>query len=180
MVKLSIPNTADIEKTSSGKLSYRGYVPGKKVAKGLYVGSVVDSANMDFMKKHNITVVINCTRDLPFRFNTQSHIRLPVDDAYEHTLRLFEHWKTAVPRISSYIDQGRNVLVHCRAGQQRSMATVAAVLMYREGLTAMRAVERCRKVKSDAFWPRINFHRSLLKWQTYVKEHKPYRASSSL
>lgn len=179
MVKLSIPNTADIEKTSSGKLSYRGYVPGKKVAKGLYVGSIVDSANLEFMKKHNISVVVNCTRDLPFRFNSQTHIRLPVDDAYEHTLRLFDNWKTAIPRVSCYIDQGRNVLVHCFAAQQRSIATCAALLMYREGLNASQVIQRMKRTKSDAFWPRINFYRSLMRWQTWLKTHPPPRIRAS-
>ena len=59
------------------------------------------------MRKHNITVVVNCTRDLPFRFPNQTHMRLPVHDAYDETLRLFELWKTAIPRISRYLDQNR-------------------------------------------------------------------------
>ena len=46
------------------------------------------------------------------------------------------------------------------------MATCAAVLMFRERLTAAKVIDRMRKTKSDAFWPRINFYRSLLKWAT--------------
>lgn len=180
VLRLALPDTSDLEKTSGGKLSYAGYVPGKRVTRGLYVGSVVDSANIDFMRRHDISFVVNCTRDLPFKFPTQDHLRLAVDDAYAETLRLFNLWKTAVPRISRAIDAGKNVLVHCLVGQQRSQATVAALLMYREGISAAQAVERCRKAKSDAFWPRINFYRSLIKWQTYVKEHKSVRASRSL
>lgn len=175
------PDTSDLEKTSSGRLSYQGLVPAKRVSRGLYVGSMVDSANTEFMQKHRISVVVNCTRDLPFRFASQTHIRLGVDDAYDHTVRLFDMWKAAVPRISQYIDHGRSVLVHCRAGQQRSVATCAALLMYREGIPAAKAIERLRMTKSDAFWPRINFYRSLLRWQTWLKTHRPpVRSARSL
>lgn len=167
---LDTPDTRDLVKTRSGKLSYQGLVPGKKAGKGLYVGSVVDSASTDFMRKHNIHVVVNCTRDLPFRFTDHVHMRLPVDDAYTDTLPLFELWKTAIPRISRHIDKGHNVLIHCHCAQQRSIATAAAVLMYREGLDTPTVVKRLKRLKTDAFWPRINFHRSLLRWQGHLKK----------
>lgn len=180
-LRLPAPSTRDLDKTSTGKLSYAGFVPAKRAARGLFVGSVVDSANTDFMRHHRISLVVNCTKDLPFRFPAQTHMRLAVDDAYEDTVRLFTLWKTAVPRISRAMDAGQSVLIHCAVGQQRSVATTAAVLMYREGLTAAEAVDRMRRTKADAFWPRVNFHRSLLRWQTWLKQHgRQGRVSRSL
>lgn len=52
--------------------------------------------------------------------------------------------------------------------------------MYRRGLTAGEAVARCRKAKNDAFWPRINFYRSLMRWQTRMKDHPPNKRSASV
>ena len=179
-LQLSIPDTRDLEKTRSGKLSYQGLIPGKRVTRGLFVGSAPDSANIEFMRRNSISVVVNCTRDLPFRFPKQTHIRLPVDDAYAHTLRLFDMWKAEVPRISRHLDQHRNVLIHCFCCQQRSIATAAAVLMYRENMPAAKVIERMKKLKADAFWPRVNFYRSLMRWQTWIKQHPPARVSRSL
>ena len=178
--RLTIPNTSDLEKTSTGKLSYDGLIPGKRITKGLFVGSIVDSANIDFMRRHEIDTVVNCTKDLPFRFPTQTHIRLPVDDAYDQTLPLFQMWKTQVPRISTLLDRGHNVLVHCHCCQQRSIATAAAVQMYRKGTNAHTEIQFFRKLKSDAFWPRINFYRSLMRWQTFLKDHPKNKRSKSL
>lgn len=181
LAMLKTPNTSDLEKTSTGKLSYAGLVPAKRAARGLWVGNIVDSANIEFMQNHKIGVVVNCTRDLPFRFSKQIHMRLAVDDAYEHTLRLFEYWKTAVPRISRYLDSHQNVLIHCHAGQQRSFATAAAVLMYRNRHhNAVQVIQTLKGIKSDAFRPRVNFYRSLMRWQTWLKTHPPPRASRSL
>ena len=173
MTRLAVPYTGDLEKTKTGKLSYAGLVPGKRVARGLYVGSIVESANIDFMQKHKIAVVVNCTRDLPFRFPKQMiQMRLAVHDAYDETVRLYNMWKTAVPIISHYIDDHKNVLVHCMAAQQRSASTAAAVLMYRNrNLTVKQVIQHIKSIKSDAFRPRVNFYRSLLKWSTWLKTH---------
>lgn len=176
---LRTPKTDDLEKTSNGKLSYAGYLHGRKVVRGLFIGCNVDSADIDFMRKHGIDTVVNCTKHLPFRFHNQTHIRLPVDDAYDETIPLFNLWKTQVPRISSLIDRGHTVLVHCHAGQQRSSATIAAILMYRNGTDAAHNIAKLKKLKSDAFWPRINFYRSLMRWQSWVKDHPPNKRSKS-
>lgn len=61
-------------------------------------------------------------------------------------------------------------------GAQRSQATCAALLMYREGVTGTQAIERLKKTKSDAFYPRVHFWRSIMRWQTWLKTHPPSQA----
>ena len=141
-MKLSTPDTRDLPKTKTGKLLFDGFQPARRICPGMWVGSVMDSADAAFMTRNDIRAVVNCSKNLPFRFPEQRHIRLPVDDAFYDTLPLFVLWKTAVPRIDALLSNQKRVLVHCYAGVQRSAATAAAVLMYRHGLSADEAIAR--------------------------------------
>jgi rhodanese-related sulfurtransferase len=66
-----------------------------------------------------------------------------------------------IERIADWLRRGRTVLVHCRAGQQRSAAIVAACVMERSGCSAAEAVRFVRSKKPDAFLGAVNFHRTL-------------------
>ena len=102
--------------------------------------------------------IINCTKDLPIvsTFGT----RIPVnDDKKPESIQTMRRY---LPRILENIDAKRNaginVLVHCRAGQQRSAIVVAAYLMHTTGMSANDAVTYVRIKKPDAFLTGINFY----------------------
>jgi protein-tyrosine phosphatase len=60
------------------------------------------------------------------------------------------------------------VLVHCRAGQNRSANVVAGYLMTIKGITAKEAMNIIRKKKIETFRPQ-NFMSALREYETTLK-----------
>ena len=135
----------------------------------LWIGNRDDSLNRQWLEAHNIKCVINCTPDLLFRPNAGivKKIRLPLHDDPKDVDKMTRLLPSVVKQLAAARDAGYNVLVHCRAGQQRSACVVAAYIMYqskRNGVQWVRethAVEFVREHRKQAFQPRVNFRRSL-------------------
>jgi hypothetical protein len=51
-----------------------------EILPNLWLGNVRSSTDEDFIKKKNIQVVFNCTKDLPFINGPITKYRVPVDD----------------------------------------------------------------------------------------------------
>lgn len=115
----------------------------------LWLGDCNASMDKDFLKTNNINVVINCTPYLPFYtevhkdINTDNddkddedeiktlNIRLSVyDSQLEKDIILMEQYLYVIlPKlIELYNDNDNNILIHCRAGKQRSAIVVSALL----------------------------------------------------
>lgn len=142
------------------------YFPAKRIIKGLWIGSEGDSADPTFYTRHQIRLVINATPSIPMRAPADVRVyRIPVDDAPDANDTMLRHFPTAVLLIDEVLSHGHNVLVHCRAGMQRSAAVVAAYLMWKRGLTADQALEYVNKRKPETFWPRPTFEPALRAWQ---------------
>jgi hypothetical protein len=134
-----------------------------EVMPGLFLGDEADSRNAA-----RFDMVVNCTADLPFHGDAawQTQVRVPVKDngdPRQQTL-FVEHASDDATQegVSNAIVGGGRVLVHCRAGQQRSAAFVAVVLC-RSGLCGSPgdAVELIRRKKRDAFHGSVNFGEAL-------------------
>lgn len=133
------------------------------IVTNLFLGNAQDSEEFG----PNAGLVVNCTPDLPFFGNPseQAHIRIPVkdngdDSQQDKLLRLLIDLEVA-QQIDDALSSGCTVLVHCRAGQQRSAAVVASYLMFSQDLTAPEAIRQVRSMKPDAFFGSVNFHRTL-------------------
>jgi len=129
----------------------------------LWLGNAKSSMDENFIRSKNITVVFNCTKNLPFSPIIPIKYRVPVDDNLEEEeIRNMELWSTEIAYkiIKEYVD-GKPILVHCAAGMQRSAASVAFMLIAfnkMRGLEAMNFIKERRRV---AFYPRANFGRSI-------------------
>lgn len=99
--------------------------------------------------------IINCSKDLPM---VGPGLRLPVDDDLSE--EAMQTMAQALPKILKIIESirssGQNVLVHCRAGQQRSAAVVAAYMMS-HGMCKQDAIRFVQSKKPDAFLWGVNF-----------------------
>jgi protein-tyrosine phosphatase len=143
-----------------------GFFPAKEIRPGLWIGSEGDSRNPDFMAKHNIAFVVNCSNNIPFTvIPGVEYYRIPVDDAPSNSDVILSHWPIVVRAIDSVLQRGKGVLVHCRAGMQRSAGTVAAYLMYKYGLSAKNAMAAIKQRKSETFWPTPTFGVALGKYE---------------
>jgi len=121
------------------------------------------SMDEDFIKKNNITVVFNCTKNLPFSPIIPIKYRIPVDDNLEEDeIRNMELWsmEIAYKIIANYVE-GRTILVHCAAGKQRSAASVAFMLIAHERMRGLDAIKYIKERRPIAFMPNANFGRSI-------------------
>lgn len=122
------------------------------------------------------TLVVNCTRDVPFSHDSPAaRIRVPVDDLGDpaEQATLVEHWVRTgvVAAISTHLEQGHAVLVHCKMGRQRSAATVAAFLMATQGMSKDGAIAYIKSKKRDAFFPNVNFDGALARHSDALRMH---------
>lgn len=138
------------------------FYPAKRIAPyALWVGSLRDSRNVEAAKRHGVTLVVNCTRDLPFVVPGVQRVRVAVHDSEEEADDMLAHLPRAVAQIDRHLREGGAVLVHCYAGVSRSASVAAAFLMHREGLTHRQAMARVRRAKPETFGPAPNFAGSL-------------------
>ena len=138
------------------------FYPARRIAPyDLWIGSRRDSRNSATAARRGIGLVVNCTRDIPFKIPGVRRVRVPIDDASTESPVFLQHVAKAVNAIQSTLDSGRGVLVHCYAGISRSASVVAAFLMAQEGLTAQQAIARIQRAKPETFTPHANFGSAL-------------------
>ena len=143
-----------------------GYFPAREIRPGLWIGSEGDSKSASFVEKHGISLVVNCSKTIPtLNLPGIEYYRIPVDDATDQNDTILSHFPVVVRAIDSVLQRGKGVLVHCRAGMQRSAATVAAFLMYKYNLTAKNAIAAIKARKSETFWPTPTFADALAKYE---------------
>ena len=108
-----------------------------KIVENIFIGDEKCSQNLAFIKQENINVVVNCSRDLDFFIENGHTYRIPVDDNFSHaSIRImYNYIIKLVPIINNHLDKGDVLLIHCRAGIQRSATFLTALLMYRNNLS---------------------------------------------
>lgn len=131
-----------------------------EILPGLFLGNAADSERM-----LNVDMVVNCTANLPFHAELAQQVRVCVEDNGLSTEvdRLFQILADTelLGNISSTLAQHKTVLVHCKMGQQRSAAVVAAYIMYVRSMDPMAAMNYVRLRKPDAFFYQANFEAAL-------------------
>jgi hypothetical protein len=124
------------------------------------------STDKIFLNKHNIKVVINCTKNLPFTSLDLKKYRMSVDDSLkpidqtemlshlpELTNTMYLAYKTLTP-----------MLVYCKVGIQRSATLIAAFLIRYTGIDYIAAIKIIQSKHELAFRPSVNFLNTLKKF----------------
>ena len=152
------------------------FYPAKKVGTvgraGLWIGSARDAADVSWLRRHRIGLVVNCTRHLPDNAAGIASMRVPVDDAPDEVPTMLRCLPGAVKKIETALASGKHVLVHCHAGMSRS-ATVAACFIAKCTCLPMHViVAELQDRKPETFPPVFNgrpsFLRALLQWESQL------------
>lgn len=108
-----------------------------------------------------MAMVVNCTDDQPFWNPAARNFRLSVRDTGEvqESVKLYNMLSDDVlfETIEATLNAGQHVLVHCRAGQQRSAAVVACYLVWKAGVDPFHAMSMVRAKRPEAFFGGANF-----------------------
>jgi len=141
----------------------------------LWLGDKNASMDADFLRRNNITVVFNCTKDLPFSPGIPTKYRVPVDDNLKVAeLNNMGVWAPEiVVKVLGEYKKGRSILIHCFAGMQRSAAVVAMLLLVLTDRTPDEVVGYIRSKRPVAFFTGINFDPSIRRF--YTEYHRAKR-----
>lgn len=135
-------------------------MPKYEIVPHLYLASFADTKEFE----GSDVFVINCTKDLPMVQTKGGGTRLYVDDHPSSEQTMSSSLNLMVSYIHDHVSQGKDVVVHCFAGQQRSAAVVAAYLMKHKGMTKEQAIKFIKTKKPDAFLGGVHFMDSLNKF----------------
>lgn len=138
------------------------FYPAKKIGScgedggALWIGSARDAADVQWLLENDIGLVVNCTRHLPFaRIPGAKFVRVAVNDDPSENDNMLAALPAATLEVARALENGKNVLVHCHAGMQRS-ATVAAASLYRMRISDMDSiVVSMMTIKPEIFPPSV-------------------------
>lgn len=129
----------------------------------IWLGNFDSSQNIDFIRNNRITVIINCTKDLPFLDISGIYkYRVPVHDNLEREeiLSMVILIDKILPIIDEHFRSGKVILIHCAAGMQRSAIIVLSYLYNYHYHDAREALVRIKTIRPIAFTPYMNFSQS--------------------
>lgn len=140
----------------------------------IWLGNTYSSLDNDFLKKNNIKVIINCSKHLDFiNDNKYIKIRIPIDDdlRIKSNQDMFNEYITNIPKIVKFTRKQMPILIHCRAGMQRSASVISAYLINKYNFTIEKTIEFIHSKRKIAFFPGPNFNLALIMYNNYCKNN---------
>jgi hypothetical protein len=119
----------------------------------LYIGSEVALKSASLFD-----YIVNCTRHIPL-ISTIPSIRVAVNDHHSESSAFIQSLidTNVIEMIHEQRNKGKNVLVHCHAGIQRSCTIVALYLMKYYGMSAEEVIRFIQTKRPIAFQPQPTF-----------------------
>jgi len=146
-----------------------------EVISGLWIGDREDALNAKWLKQNKITVIINCTKSVPFLDSPDSgliHVlRVAVHDNLEpeEIEKMQKYLEPVSAKIAEWLPN-HNILVHCYAGRQRSSSIILAYLIRYGELCLDEAIKYLRTKKIDTCLPKFNFYGSFDNFSSFNDE----------
>ena len=163
-----------------------------EIIPNLYLGSIEASQDFNFISKNNISIIVNCSKDIDNKFSINllkqieeepeivqkwlldnsyyiRYYRIAVDDSGrdEDIEQFYFYVKNLIQPIIDEYKKGKSILIHCLAGNQRSATFVTLFLMYYKQLSLQESIKFILEKKPNVFFfgSRINFMNALLKFE---------------
>ena len=133
----------------------------------IWLGNYFSAQDAQFIHDNGISVVINCSKDIPFlSLDDVYKYRVPVHDNLEmdQIMDMAKYLEKIVPIIRQHYMSGRTILIHCAAGVQRS-AIVTLSYLYQYHVKDMdKAISLIKKRRPIVFSPYMNFRLAFYKY----------------
>ena len=130
------------------------------IIKNLWVGNYKSALDETFLKRNNIKLIINLSKNLEFTsINNIQKLRIPINDdlSTESNIGMVDNFQKSYDLINKYLQNNLGVLIHCRAGAQRSATLAALFLMKRYNINSANAIVKVKSKRPIAFFIRPNF-----------------------
>lgn len=143
-----------------------------EIVPGLWIGGVRAAKNLKFLRDNNIQVIVNATRDIPNYYQNSDYPvfykRVPVDDSllYSDVSSMKYYLPNVVNFIETELEKGKNILIHCQSGMQRSPIIAAAYVLKTKNLTPTEALKFVVAKHPQAFFygTMPNFEKALISY----------------
>ena len=162
----------------------------------LFLSSYDTAENFQIIKQLQISTIVNCSKDLDNKFELRlikpieeapkeiqdylfnnafiiKYYRIPIDDNMkkEEIDHFYKYSKDTIPKIIDEYNSGKNILIHCLAGNQRSAAFVVIFLMKYLSITSQQAIEKVLDKKPNSFFfgSQINFIDAINKFEESIQ-----------
>ncbi|KAL0067179.1 tyrosine protein phosphatase yvh1 [Marasmius tenuissimus] len=119
-----------------------------EIIPGLWIGNLPSALDVETLKANNIFSILSAMRGKVSIHETFIKHQILLDDTEEADI--LQHFLPSISFIQAEVSKGRGVLVHCQAGISRSVAIVAAYLMYDQNLTPEEALDLIQKSRPIA------------------------------
>ncbi|KIY48793.1 hypothetical protein FISHEDRAFT_65614 [Fistulina hepatica ATCC 64428] len=129
-----------------------------EIIPNLWVGNLPSAMDVDTLKQNHIYSVLTAMSGRIQINETFVRHQIQLDD--DPSADILVHFLPCISFIQAELDKDRGVLVHCQAGMSRSVAIVAAYLMYTRGLEPDAALEMIRQ-KRPLAGPNTGFYDQL-------------------
>ena len=98
----------------------------------IYLGNVEAASDEEYLKKFNITAVVNCADDIYSSYKDLKFLELRMYDIPEQIIVPKFEIAYKFIKINSK-DTNNNILIHCYSGKSRSASLVAFYMMKEKG-----------------------------------------------
>ena len=108
----------------------------------VYLGNACNARNYYALKKSNIGLIVNCTKEIPDNFTKEfEYINIPINDILMENVS--NHLEKCIDDIHYYLcnNSEKSILVHCFMGASRSATFVIAYLMKYKNMSLNNAIE---------------------------------------
>ena len=131
-------------------IRHRSFDPHRKaveIVDGIWLGNATDAMDLDTLKTHEITSVVNCAHSNTLTSEEYypkdwNYMGLACDDSASYDI-LGKH----LDEFSNFMDkcarEKKPVLVHCAAGINRSATLLVAYLVARRGMNLKDTISHC-------------------------------------
>lgn len=143
------------------------YQNANMIMERMWIGDVKSSVDRGFMRDNKIDVIVNCTKDLMNMFEPYAIKDLPreVEDEYfikyfrvacndngreEEVDNFLNDTKKIMDEVVTLYKEGKTLLIHCAAGQQRS-CSFALCFLNRLGYEKKEGYKMIREKREAAF-----------------------------
>jgi dual specificity phosphatase 12 len=124
----------------------------------LYIGNKSSSQDLNFIKEHNIDLIINCSKNLKFiELNNIKKIRIPIDDNRILKNNDILEYLECLDTIEKFRKEKKSVLVHCHVGSQRSATILLLYLIKKLGYSYEQGLNLIKLKRPICFFPFNNF-----------------------
>jgi len=142
-----------------------------EIIPGVWISRWEPALSGEWLARHGIQAVFNCSKQIPFHPSVPYQYRIPVDDNLQPAeIKNMEAWAPEIAyKIMREYKQHHPILIHCHAGMQRSTTACAFFLMVLTGQPLIRVMMMIKQKRSIAFEPSPNFAAALRGFEELVR-----------